>query len=110
MEKYSTKGTILCQEIGMISQTFPSKFSHIPFQVEQLLEINSSHVQSTMLVNSNSFTVCGENFVLAVDQDWMVDLILVQVLLNIWKELRWDQMRSDSEVALIAYGAGIVGY
>ena len=69
LEKYSTKVTILCQEIGMISQTFPSKFSHIPFQVEQLLEINSSHVQSTMLVNSNSFTVCGENFVLAVDQD-----------------------------------------
>ena len=58
-----------------------------------------------MLVNNNSFTVCGENFVLAVDQDWMVILVLVQVLLNIWKELRWDQMRSDSEVALIACGA-----
>ena len=93
----------------MISQALPFKFSHIPFKVEQLLEINSSHVQSTMLVN-NSFTVCGENFVLAVDQDWMVILILVQVLLNIWKELRWDQMRSDSEVALIACGAGIMGY
>ena len=63
-----------------------------------------------MLVNNTSFTVCGENFVLAVDQDWMVILILAQVLSNIWKELRWDQMRSDSEVALNAYGAGIMGY
>ena len=63
-----------------------------------------------MLVNNTSFTVCVENFVLAVDQDWMVILILAQVLSNIWKELRWDQMRSDSEVALKAYGAGIMGY
>ena len=63
-----------------------------------------------MLVNNTSFTVCGENFVLAVDQDWMVILILAQVLSNIWKELRWDQMRSDSEVALKAYGAGLMGY
>ena len=44
LEKHSTKVTMLCHEIGMISQTFPSKFSHIPFQVEWLLEINSSYV------------------------------------------------------------------
>lgn len=38
----------------------------------------------------------------------MVILIVVQMFLNIWKELRWDQMRGDREVALTVCGAGVM--
>ena len=33
LKKYGTEVTILCHEAEVISETFPSKFNHIPFQV-----------------------------------------------------------------------------